>query len=141
MELDRIELPGASIKASASVRKGRSMTTLVVRAPLTIEAATALGCRDVLFTVEGKVRAGLFCSSVYDLWWEPVKLRVALDGVARREVTTELAAAGPFTIKHEAGCITMTVKLDRRGRPVATRFTRLRHGSGRCSGHLLVRAN
>jgi hypothetical protein len=65
-----------------------------------VEAATALGCRDVLFTLEGEVRAGLFC---------------ALDGVARREVSTELAAAAPFTIEHEAGCITVTVKLVIRG--------------------------
>jgi hypothetical protein len=115
MESDRVELLGTLIKASTSVRKGRSWTTLVVRAQLTVDTATALGCRDVLFTVEGEVRAGLFFSSVYDFWWEPVKLRVALDGVARREVSTELAAAGPFTIKYEAGCITVTVKLVIRG--------------------------
>jgi hypothetical protein len=40
---------------------------------------------------------------------------MTLDGLVRREVIAERTAAGPFTIEHEAGCSTVTVKLVIRG--------------------------
>jgi hypothetical protein len=115
MEIDQVELRNASLKASASIAKGISVTTLLLRAPLTAEAATAIGCRDVLFAENGEVRPSLFISSVLGLSCEPVTIHLALDGIAKREIRAENAAAGPFTIEQEDGGFRLSVKVVLRG--------------------------
>jgi hypothetical protein len=114
MEIDEIELRNALMKANANIGKG-VVTTVLLRAPLTVEAATALGCRDILFSTDGEVRPGLFVSSVLGLSCEPVTVQLALDGIAKREIKVENASAGPFTIEQEEGCLRLTVKLIIRG--------------------------
>jgi hypothetical protein len=94
--MDQVELRNASLKASATIAKGASVTTLLLRAPLTVDAATALGCREVLFAVNGETRPGLFISSVLGLSCEPVTVHLALDGIAKREIRADNAAAGPL---------------------------------------------
>ena len=66
MLFEQVELHGASIITKADIGKGRSAITLGIDAPLTSEAAAALGCQEKLFTLEGEVRPDLFFStSVY----------------------------------------------------------------------------
>jgi hypothetical protein len=115
MEIEQVELRNASIKASATIARGLSVTTLLLRAPLTVEAARGLGCRDVLFTANGEARPGLFISFVLGLSCEPVTIHLALDGIAKREIRAENAAAGPFTIEQEDGGFRLSVKLVLRG--------------------------
>jgi hypothetical protein len=115
MEIDQVELRNASLKASVIIAKGLSVTTLLLRARLTVEAANALGCRDLLFAVNGEMRPGLFISSVLGLSCEPVTIHLALDGIAKREIRAENAAAGPFTIEQEDGGFRLSVKVVLRG--------------------------
>jgi hypothetical protein len=115
MQMDQVELRNASLKASATIAKGLSVTTLLLRAPLTVDAATALGCREVLFAANGETRPGLFISSVLGLSCEPVTIHLALDGIAKREFRADNAAAGPFTIEQEDGGFRLSVKLTIRG--------------------------
>jgi hypothetical protein len=83
---------------------------------LTVEAATALGCHDVLFAANGETRPGLFISSVLGPSCEPVTIDLALDGIAKREIRADNAAAGPFTIEQEnGGGFRLSVKLTIRG--------------------------
>jgi hypothetical protein len=115
MQMDQVELRNASLKTSATIAKGLSVTTLLLRAPLTLDAATALGCRDLLFGANGETRPGLFISSVLGLSCEPITIYLALDGIAKREIKTDNAAAGPFTIEQENGGLRLSVKLTIRG--------------------------
>jgi hypothetical protein len=114
MEIEQVELRNASVKASAAIAQGLSVTTLLLRAPLTVEAARGLGCRDALFTANGEVRPSLFISFVLGLSCEPVTIHLGLDGIAKREIRAENAAVGPFTIEQDGG-FRLSVKLVLRG--------------------------
>ena len=60
MAFEQVELRGASITTKADIGKGRSSISVGLDAPLTSEAAAALGCQEKLFTSGGEVRADLF---------------------------------------------------------------------------------
>ena len=63
MTFERVELHGATITTKADISKGRCVVTVGLDAPLTSEAAAALGCREKLFTSGGEVRPDLFFST------------------------------------------------------------------------------
>jgi len=116
MAFDQVELRGASIITKADIGKGRSAVTVSLDAPLTIEAAAALGCQEKLFTAGGEVRPDLFFSrSVFHLSAEAVAVHLELDGIARREVEAPNAEAGPVTIELTEGRIRLKVRLVVRG--------------------------
>jgi hypothetical protein len=80
--------------------KGRSAITIGIDAPLTSEAAVALGCQEKLFTSSGEVRPDLFFStSVFHLSTDAVAVHLALDGIAKRQIKAPDAEAGPVTIE------------------------------------------
>jgi hypothetical protein len=63
MPFEQVELHGASITTKADIGKGRSCVTVGLDAPLTSDAARALGCQEKLFTREGEVLPDLFFST------------------------------------------------------------------------------
>ena len=67
------------------------------------------------FAANGETRPGLFISSVLGLSCEPVAIHLALDGIAKREIKADNAAAGLFTIEQEDGGFRLSVKLTIRG--------------------------
>ena len=88
MGFEKFELYGASITTKADIGKGRCAVTVGLDAPLTSEAAAALGCREKLFTSGGEVRPDLFFStSVFHLSTDAVAIHLALDGFAKRKST------------------------------------------------------
>jgi hypothetical protein len=96
MVFERVELRGASIITKADIGKGRSSVTVGLDAPLTSEAAAALRCQEKLFTSGGEVQPDLFFStSVFHLSADAVAVHLALDGIAKREIETPAAVAGP----------------------------------------------
>src|SRR6516164_1696294 len=100
MAFEQVELYGASIITKADIGKGRSAITIGIDAPLTSEAAAALGCQEKLFTTGGEVRPDLFFStSVFHLSAEAVAVHLELDGIAKREVNAPDAEAGPVTFE------------------------------------------
>ena len=116
MIFEQVELRGASIITKADIGKGRSAVTVSLDAPLTSEAAAALGCQDKLFTSNGEVRPDLFFStSVFHLSAEAVAVHLELDGIAKREVEAPDAEAGPVTIELAEGGIRLRVRLVVRG--------------------------
>ena len=116
MAFEEVELHGASITTKADVGKGRSAVTVELDAPLTSEAAAALGCQESLFTSGGEVRPDLFFStSVFHLSAEAVAVHLELDGIAKREVEAPDAEAGPVTIELTEGGIRLKVRLIVRG--------------------------
>jgi len=118
MAFERVELHGASIIARADISKGRSAITLGIDAPLTSEAAAALGCQEELFTSGGEVRPDLFFStSVFHLSTDSVAVHLELEGIAKREVKAPDAEAGPVTIELAQGGIRLRVRLVVRGSP------------------------
>jgi hypothetical protein len=52
---------------------------------------------------------------VLGLSCEPITIHLAVDGIAKREIKTDNAAAGPFTIEQENGGLRLSVKLTIRG--------------------------
>ena len=54
MAFEQVELPGVSIITKADIGKGRSSVLVGLDAPLTSEAAAALGCQEKLFTSSGE---------------------------------------------------------------------------------------
>ena len=118
MVFEQVELHGASITTKADIGKGRSFVTVGIDAPLTSEAAAALGCQEKLFTSGGEVRPDLFFStSVFHLSIEAVAVHLALDGIAKREIQAPYAEAGPVTIELAEGGIRLRVRLVVRGSP------------------------
>jgi hypothetical protein len=118
MAFEQVELHGASIITKADIGKGRSAITIGIDAPLTSEAAAALGCREKLFTSGGEVRPDLFFStSVFHLSAEAVAVHLELDGIAKREVKAPDAEVGPVTIELAEGGIRLKVRLVVRGSP------------------------
>ena len=116
MAFERVELRGASIITKADIGKGRSAVIVGLDAPLTSEAAAALGCQEKLFTSRGEVRPDLFFStSVFHLSAEAVAVHLELDGIAKREVEAPEAEAGPVTIELAEGGIRLKVRLVVRG--------------------------
>ena len=114
----QVELHGASMTTKADIGKGRSSVTVGLDAPLTSEAAAALGCQEKLFTSGGEGRPDLFFStSVFHLSAEAVALHLQLDGIAKREVKAPEAEAGPVTIELAEGGIRLKVRLVVRGSP------------------------
>ena len=65
MAFEQVELRGASITTKAEISKGRSSVSVGLDAPLTSEAAAALGCQEKLFTTGGEVRPDLFLSLIH----------------------------------------------------------------------------
>ena len=118
MVFEQVELHGASIITKADIGKGRSAVIVGLDAPLTSEAAAALGCQEKLFTSRGEVRPDLFFStSVFHLSAEAVAVHLELDGIAKREVEALEAEAGPVTIELAEGGIRLKVRLVVRGTP------------------------
>ena len=118
MGFEKFELYGASITTKADIGKGRCAVTVGLDAPLTSEAADALGCREKLFTSDGEVRPDLFFStSVFHLSAEAVAVRLELDGIAKREVNAPDAEAGPVTIELAEGALRLKVRFVVRGSP------------------------
>jgi hypothetical protein len=118
MTFEQVELRGASITTKADIGKGRSAVTVGLDAPLTSEAAAALGCQEKLFTSGGEVRPDLFFStSVFHLSAEAVAVHLELDGIARREVKAPDAEVGPVTIELAEVGIRLKVRLVVRGSP------------------------
>ena len=118
MVFEQVELHGASIITKADIGKGRSAVIVGLDAPLTSEAAAALGCQEKLFTSSGEVRPDLFFStSVFHLSAEAVAVHLELDGIAKREVEAPDAEAGPVTIELAEGGIRLKVRLVVRGSP------------------------
>ena len=116
MAFERVELRGASITTKAEIGKGRSTLTIGLDAPLTSEAARALGCQEKLFTSDGEVRPDLFFStSVFHLSAEAVAVHLELDGIAKREVNAPDAEVGPVTIELAEDSIRLKVRLVIRG--------------------------
>jgi hypothetical protein len=73
MAFEQAELRGAAMTTKATISKGRCTLTLALDAPLTIEAAAALGCKEKLFTSDGEVRPDLFSSaSSYQIAVKPL---------------------------------------------------------------------
>ena len=88
MAFEQVELRGASITTKADIGKGRGSISVSLDAPLTSEAAAALGCQEKLFTSGGEVRPDLFFStSVFHLSTDAVAIHLALDGFAKRKST------------------------------------------------------
>ena len=116
MIFEQVELRGVSIITRADIGKGRSSISVGLDAPLTSEAAAALGCQEKLFTSGGEVRPDLFFStSVFHLSAEAVAVHLELDGIAKREVEAPDAEAGPVTIELAEGGIRLKVRLVVRG--------------------------
>jgi hypothetical protein len=116
MTFERVELHGATITTKADISKGRCAVTIAIDAPLTSEAAAALGCQAKLFTSDGEVRPDLFFStSVFHLSTDAVAVHLELDGIAKREVEIRDAEAGPVTIELAEDGIRLKVKLVVRG--------------------------
>jgi hypothetical protein len=112
MIFEQVELRGASIITKADIGKGRSAVTVGLDAPLTSEAAAALGCQDKLFTSDGEVRPDLFFStSLFHLSAASVAVHLELDGIAKREVEAPDAEAGPVTIELTEDSIRLKVRL------------------------------
>ena len=112
MAFEQVELHGASITTKADIGKGRRSVTVGLDAPLTSDAARALGCQEKLFTREGEVRADLFFStSVFHLSAEAVAVHFALDGIAKKSIEAPDAEAGPVTIELAEGVIRLKVRL------------------------------
>src|SRR6516165_10160997 len=100
MAFEQVELRGASITTKADIGKGRSAVTVGLDAPLTSEAAAALGCQEKLFASSGEVRPDLFFStSVFHLAAEAVAVHLGIDGIAKRQVEVPDAETGPVTIE------------------------------------------
>ena len=78
MAFEEVELHGASITTKADVGKGRSAVTVELDAPLTSEAAAALGCQESLFTSGGEVRPDRFSAHQYFIC-PPVRWRFILN--------------------------------------------------------------
>ena len=111
MAFEQVELHGATITTKADIGKGRCAVTVGIDAPLTSEAAAALGCQEKLFTSGGEVRPDLFFStSVFHLSAEAVAVHLELDGIAKREVKAPDAEAGPVTIELAEGGIRLKVR-------------------------------
>src|SRR5215472_2364908 len=118
MAFEQVALGGASITTKADIGKGRSAITIGIDAPLTSEAAAALGCREKLFTSDGELRRDLFFStSVFHLSTEAVAVHLELDGIAKRESEAPEAEAGPVTIELAESGIRLKVRLVVRGFP------------------------
>ena len=116
MLFEQVELHGASIITKADIGKGRSAVIVGLDAPLTSEAAAALGCQEKLFTSSGEVRPDLFFStSVFHLAIEAVAVHLELDGIAKREVNAPDAETGPVTIELAEDGIRLKVRLVVRG--------------------------
>ncbi|MBV9083048.1 MAG: hypothetical protein JOZ62_10250, partial [Acidobacteriaceae bacterium] len=62
-----------------------------------------------------EVRPDLFSTSVFAVSCDSVSVHLQLDGIANRVVTAEHSSAGPFTIEHHPGNITLAVKIVIRG--------------------------
>jgi hypothetical protein len=96
MAFEQVELYGASITTKADIGKGRSSVTVGLDAPLTCEAAAALGCQENLLTSGGEVQPDLFFStSVFHLSVEAEAVHLELDGIAKKEVNAPDVEAGP----------------------------------------------
>jgi hypothetical protein len=118
MAFEQVELHGASITTKADIGKGRCAVTVGLDAPLTSEAALALGCQEKLFTVDGEVRPDLFFStSVFHLSAEAVAVHLEIDGIAKRQINAPDAEAGPVTIELAESGIRIKVKVVVRGSP------------------------
>src|SRR6516164_111850 len=118
MAFEQVELYGASIITKADISKGRSAITVGIDAPLTSEAAAALGCQEELFTSGGEVRPDLFFStSVFHLSTDSVAVHLELDGIAKREVKVPDAEAGPVTIELAQGGIRLKFEIGCSGIP------------------------
>jgi hypothetical protein len=99
MVFEQAELRGASITTKATIARGRSAITLGLDAPLTIEAAAALGCKEKLFTTDGEIRPDLFSTACFRLPVERLAVALELDGIAKRQVRAPEAQAGNITIE------------------------------------------
>ena len=99
MAFEQAELRGASIATKATIARGRSAITLALDAPLTIEGAAALGCKEKLFTTEGEIRPDLFSTACFRLPVEHLAVALELDGIAKRQVRAPEAQAGNITIE------------------------------------------
>lgn len=119
-----IELREATLKATAKIGSGRSATTVVLEAPLTVEAAAVLGCRYAVFDEGGAARPQSFRSSVLALDGKPLDIHLQLDGVAKREIAAENAEPGAFTVLYEEGAPMLHMKLVLRG-PLQTQLAML----------------
>ena len=118
MAFEQVELHGASITTKADIGKGRSSVTVGLDAPLTSDAARALGCQEKLFTPDGEVRPDLFFStSVFHLSTAAVAVHLELDGIAKKELKAPEAEAGAVTIELAEGGIRLKVRLVVRGSP------------------------
>ena len=96
MAFEQVELYGASITSKADIGKGRSSVTVGLDAPLTSEAAAALGCQEKLFASSGEVRPDLFFStSVFHLSADAVALHLPIDGMAKREIEARMPRRNP----------------------------------------------
>lgn len=115
MAFEQAELRGAVLTTKATISKGRCSLTLALEAPLTIEAAAALGCKEKLFTSDGEVRPDLFSSASFYLPVEAVAIHLELDGIAKREVEAPEAEPGPVTIEVSPEEIRLRVTLILRG--------------------------
>jgi hypothetical protein len=115
MAFEQAELRGAVMTAKATISKGRCTLTLALDAPLAIEAAAALGCKEKLFTSDGEVRPDLFSSASFYLPVEAVAVHLELDGIAKREVEAPEAEPSPITIEVSPEEIRVKVTLILRG--------------------------
>ena len=96
MAFEQVELRGGSITTKADIGKGRSAVTIGIDAPLTSEAAAALGCQEKLFTTGGEVRPDLFFStSVFHLSAEAVAVHLELRW--NREAGSRSTGCGGWT--------------------------------------------
>jgi hypothetical protein len=137
MAFEQVELYGASITTKADIGKGRSAVTIGVDAPLTSEAAAALGCQEKLFTSGGAMRPDLFYStSVFHLSADAVAVHLALDGIAKRKIEAPNAEAGPVTIELAEGGIRLKVRLAVRGSPHAASSAEIRARGWQCAAGL-----
>ena len=135
MVFEQAELRGASITTKASIARRRSAITLGLDAPLTIEAAAALGCKEKLFTTEGEIRPDLFSTACFRLPVEHLAVALELDGIAKREVRAPEAQAGndrarPGRDPAETGAGHSRVL------PHAARCAGFRDGGGHCPASL-----
>ena len=118
MVFEQVKLHGASITTKADISKGRCAVTIGLDAPLTSEAALALGCQEKLFTTDGEVRPDLFFStSVFHLSTDGVAIHLELDGIAKRQINALDAEAGPVTIELAESGIRIKVRLVVGGSP------------------------
>ena len=116
MAFEQVELLRASITTKAEIDKGRSSVSVGLDAPLTSEAAAALGCQEKLFTSGGEVRPDLFFStSVFHLSADAVAVHLELDGIGKKEVNAPDAEAGRATIELAEGGLRLKVRLVVRG--------------------------